>query len=46
MKLIDTNIPGVKIIEPKVFDDERGFFYESYNQKVLEEALGRKLSGL
>ncbi len=43
MQVIDTRISDVKIIEPKVFGDERGFFYESYNQKAFEEALGRKL---
>lgn len=37
MKIIDTNIPNVKIIEPKVFGDERGFFMETWNQKQFEE---------
>lgn len=40
MKVIDTAIPEVKIIEPKVFGDERGFFFESYNQRAFNEALG------
>ena len=31
MKVIDTEIEGVKIIEPKIFEDERGYFLESYN---------------
>lgn len=44
MKIIDTKIPEVKIIEPKVFSDERGFFFESYNEKAFIEATGRKLS--
>ena len=35
MNVIDTAIPGLKIIEPKVFGDERGFFYESFNENVL-----------
>lgn len=35
MQIIDTAIPDVKIIEPKVFGDERGFFFESFNQRVL-----------
>ncbi|AZF65386.1 dTDP-4-dehydrorhamnose 3,5-epimerase [Pseudomonas sp. LF135] len=34
-------IPDVILFEPKVFGDERGFFYESFNQKVFEEAVGR-----
>ncbi len=32
MNIIDTRIPSVKIIEQRVFDDERGFFFEIYNQ--------------
>lgn len=40
--LIDTNIDEVKLFEPKVFKDDRGFFLESYNQKVLENLLGLK----
>lgn len=43
MNVIDTEIPDVKIFEPKVFGDERGFFFESFNQKVFEEAIGRKV---
>jgi dTDP-4-dehydrorhamnose 3,5-epimerase len=38
MKITDTKIPDVKIIEPKVFGDERGFFFESFNQKTFQEA--------
>ncbi|NJR73839.1 MAG: dTDP-4-dehydrorhamnose 3,5-epimerase [Scytonema sp. CRU_2_7] len=37
MKVIQTEIPDVLIIEPRVFEDERGFFYESYNEQVLRE---------
>ncbi|MHB9099648.1 MAG: dTDP-4-dehydrorhamnose 3,5-epimerase, partial [Syntrophales bacterium] len=37
MRVIATDIPDVLIIEPRVFGDERGFFYESFNQKVWEE---------
>jgi dTDP-4-dehydrorhamnose 3,5-epimerase len=40
MKITDTLIPDVKLLEPRVFEDERGFFYESFNQKVFEEAVG------
>ena len=42
MKVFKTAIPDVLLIEPKVFGDDRGFFYESFNQKVLEEATGLK----
>ncbi|MGR5350253.1 dTDP-4-dehydrorhamnose 3,5-epimerase [Vibrio mediterranei] len=37
MKVIETNIPEVKIIEPQVFGDERGFFMETWQQKKFEE---------
>ncbi|MGL5289491.1 MAG: dTDP-4-dehydrorhamnose 3,5-epimerase [Aeromonas sp.] len=40
MKIIDTKIPDVKIIEPTVFGDERGFFFESFNQQQFEAAVG------
>ncbi len=44
MKVIETAIPDVKIIEPKVFGDERGFFFESYNQKAFVKAIGREVT--
>lgn len=37
MKVIETAIPDVKIIEPAVFGDERGFFMETWQQKKFEE---------
>lgn len=40
MNVIRTEIPEVLIIEPKVFGDERGFFYESFNAKRFAEATG------
>jgi len=42
MNVISTAIPDVKIFEPKSFGDERGFFFESFNQKLFEEATGLK----
>ncbi len=42
MKVIETSIPEVLIIEPKVFGDERGFFYESFNAAAFEAATGLK----
>lgn len=42
MNVIETSLPGVLILEPKVFGDERGFFYESFNAKAFEEATGLK----
>ena len=35
MKIVDTPLPGAFVLEPKVFEDERGFFLESYNQQVF-----------
>ncbi len=42
MKVIPTAIPDVKIIEPRVFGDERGFFMETWNQKQFEEQVTGK----
>jgi len=35
---ISTSLPGVFILEPRVFADERGFFFESYNQQIMADA--------
>lgn len=40
MNVIPTDLPGVLILEPKVFGDERGFFYESFNAKAFRDATG------
>ena len=40
MNVISTSITDVKLIEPKVFGDARGFFFESFNQKAFNEATG------
>ena len=44
MNVIDTDIPDVKIIEPTVFGDERGFFFESYHGELLNKAVGRPVN--
>lgn len=44
MQIIDTWLQGLKIIEPKVFSDERGFFYESFNQQKFDAALGKTIT--
>ncbi len=44
MKVNDTKIPDVKLIEPKVFEDERGFFFESFNQNIFEDVIGRTVA--
>lgn len=38
LKVIETTIPGVLILDPRVFADARGFFLESYNQRTMAEA--------
>ncbi|PCJ83915.1 MAG: dTDP-4-dehydrorhamnose 3,5-epimerase [Thiotrichaceae bacterium] len=42
MKIIPTKIPEVLMIEPKVYGDDRGFFFESFNKKVFENLTGMK----
>lgn len=44
MKIIPTEIPGLLILEPRVFEDERGFFFESFNQRAFQEATGLHLT--
>ena len=44
MQTIPTSIPDVLIIEPKVFGDARGFFYESFNQSDFEQLTGRPVN--
>ena len=44
MKITPTTIPDVLIIEPKVFGDTRGFFYESFNQKAFNKATGQDVN--
>lgn len=42
MKIIDTEIPAIKIFEPTIFGDERGFFFESFSQKIFNEVADSK----
>ena len=44
MKVTPLKIPDVKLIEPSVFEDERGFFYESFNQQKFNEAIGANIT--
>ena len=44
MKVTDTKIPDVKLIEPIIFEDERGFFFESFNHMKFEEAIGYNIA--
>ena len=38
MRVIPTALPDVMIVEPRVFRDERGFFYESWNRRTMADA--------
>jgi dTDP-4-dehydrorhamnose 3,5-epimerase len=44
MKVTPLSIPDVLLIEPQVFGDDRGFFFESFNQNKFEEAVNRKIT--
>ncbi|KIO46706.1 MULTISPECIES: dTDP-4-dehydrorhamnose 3,5-epimerase [Sanguibacteroides] len=41
MKVVKTDIEGVVIIEPRVFGDERGYFFESFSQREFERQVGK-----
>lgn len=41
MEIIKTDIEGVVIIEPRIFKDARGYFFESYSQREFEEKVGK-----
>jgi dTDP-4-dehydrorhamnose 3,5-epimerase len=43
MKVTPTTIEGVLILEPRVFGDSRGYFFESFNQKVFDDAVGKSV---
>lgn len=44
MKRIDTPLPGVFLMEPKKFGDSRGYFFESFNQRVFDELSGTSVA--
>jgi len=44
MKITPLRIPDVLLIEPQVFIDNRGFFFESFNQEKFEEVIGKKIN--
>jgi len=43
MKIIPTELEDVLILEPRIFGDDRGFFYESFNKKAFENTIGHKI---
>lgn len=44
MKFTALDIPDVMLFEPKLFGDDRGFFFESFNHRAFEEAIGKSVS--
>ena len=44
MNIITTDIPDVLLVEPQIFGDERGFFFESFNRKRWQELTGMDIS--
>ena len=44
MKSTNLKIPEILLLEPDIFEDERGFFYESFNQDKFEKVTGKKIS--
>ncbi len=40
MNVVSTALPGVLVLEPEVFEDDRGHFFESFNQAAFEQAIG------
>lgn len=44
MKITPTNISDVLVIEPSVFGDDRGFFFESFNQAAFNQAVGEEIT--
>lgn len=43
MEVIKTELDGVLILKPKIFNDARGYFFESYNKRQFEQAIGREV---
>ena len=44
MKVIPLHIPDLLLIEPEIYGDDRGFFFESFNQKNFEKVTGKKIN--
>ena len=43
MKAFETELKGCFIIEPRLFQDDRGYFYESYNEEIFNKAIGQNI---
>ncbi|MCF0211453.1 MAG: dTDP-4-dehydrorhamnose 3,5-epimerase [Bacteroidales bacterium] len=44
MNIINTDIPGLVVVEPRIFGDARGYFFESFNQRDFDEAVGQHIT--
>ena len=44
MTITETNLKGCYILEPKIFEDNRGLFFESYNKRDLDKQLGKSIN--
>lgn len=44
MVATETKLKGCFILQPRVFEDERGYFFESFNEQVFEKAIGKKIN--
>ena len=44
MKVLREDLGGVKVLEPRVFGDDRGYFYESWNQRAFDALVGRPIA--
>ena len=44
MNIISTKIEGVYLIKPKIFNDDRGSFFESFNMKVFQKETNQKIN--
>jgi dTDP-4-dehydrorhamnose 3,5-epimerase len=43
LKVTETNLSGCIIFEPTIFNDERGYFFESYNARIFNDAIGKEI---
>ncbi len=43
MKYTQLEIPEILLLKPNIFEDERGFFYEGFNQNKFDQVIGKKI---
>src|SRR5690606_17600823 len=44
IKVVETKLKGCFVLEPRVFEDERGYFFESFNHKAFQKAIGQEVN--